>query len=406
MSQKFYDTSSLLVDHSDLNDVIISSVTIRELEHIKTSAHKSEQVKYAARAAVRAIKEQTPHVVVVTQDDYRLLADMNLEASNDNLIIASAKRYSESHPIKFVSEDYLCGLIAATYFELPLGTVNECAKADARYTGFKIVTPTDDTLANIYDKDCAVNIFDCKINEYAVIKDEHGTTRDILRWTGTKYVPLNNKNLKSLQFGDKIKAKDEYQRMAIDSLLTNTITAISGHAGSGKSLLCLVAAMSLIESGKYDRLVVLFNPCPVRGSTQMGFYSGNMVEKAMQSNIGHILVSKFGEGFIVENMINSGKIKLIPMADCRGTEIRDNEILWITESENTTSDLMKICLSRVSSGAKVFIEGDYDQADSKVFEDNNGFLRAVEVLAGQPEFGFVELQNIFRSKIAELVDKM
>ena len=93
------------------------------------------------------------------------------------------------------------------------------------------------------------------------------------------------------------------------------------------------------------------------------------------------------------------------MSDCRGMEILDTEILWITEAENTTIDLMKICLSRVSSGAKVFIEGDFDQTDNKLFDCNNGMMRAIEVLAGEKEFGYVQLQNVWRSRIAELTDK-
>ena len=207
-------------------------------------------------------------------------------------------------------------------------------------------------------------------------------------------------------FGDKMKAKDVYQRMAIDSLMNNTITCITGKAGSGKSLLSLMIAMHLIETGKYERLVILFNPCPVRGASELGYYTGSVVEKAMQSNIGNILITKFGDRYIVDNYISSGKIKLVPMADCRGMEITDNEILWITEAENTTTDLIKICLSRVSSGAKVFIEGDFKQTDSQTYESNNGLRRVVETFAGEEVFGYVDLQNVWRSKIAEIADRL
>lgn len=404
--KKFYDTSSLLSDSLDLTDVVISSISILELENIKVSARKDEATKYASRMAVRAIKEQKPHVVVVTQDDYKMLLEMNLEATNDNLIITCAKRYSKDNKVEFWSEDFLCGLIANSYFGLTVNSFGEQNKDQEYYTGYKVVVPVDDDFAAVYDKDNTYNVFDCKINEYVSIKDINGVLKDVLKWTGNKYISLNSKNIKSLAFGDKLKPKDEYQRMAIDSLYSNTITAIGGHAGSGKSLLCLATAMNLIEAGKYDRLVILFNPCPVRGASEMGYYTGSMIDKAMQSNIGNILISKFGDRFIVDNMITSGKIKLISMADCRGTEIRDSEILWITEAENTTIDLMKVCLSRVATGAKVFIEGDYDQIDHRTFESNNGLKRAVEVLKDNIEFGFVELQTIYRSRLAELVDKM
>lgn len=403
MVKKFYDTCALLADCSNLSDAAISSKTIEELENIKSSANKDSDIKYKARMAVRAIKEQKPDVVVVQRLDYNTITDMGLEPTNDNLIIACAERYSEENPIEFYTNDYLCGLIAKTYFGLSIKGIGE-RNADI-YKGYKIAYPTDEELSRIYAKDNAENIFDCEINEYVIIKDSDENVCDVLKWGGERYVNLFNKNLKTIIFGDKLKAKDEYQRMAIDSLVTNTVTCISGKAGSGKSLLSLLSAMYLIENGKYDRIVILFNPCSVRGASQMGFYTGSVIDKAMQSNIGNILITKFGDRFAVDNYIAQGKIKLVPMADCRGMEILDNEILWITEAENTTVDLMKICLSRVSSGAKVFIEGDFEQTDNKLFDVNNGMKRVIEVFLGQKEFGYIHLENVWRSKIAELTDK-
>ena len=403
MGKKIYDTNALLTDCSDISNVVLSSKTLEELENIKTCSNKDNDIKYRARVTVRAIKEQNPEIIIVTQEDYDNLAEKHLEVTNDNLIIASAWRYSKVNNVVFVTNDVLCELIAKNYFQLEVENLNT-NNVDI-YKGFKVVSPTDEELAQVYAKDNAENIFGCLVNEYVIINDDEGNFCDVLKWTGEKYSNIFNKTLNTMAFGSKLKAKDIYQRMAIDSLVSNTMTCISGKAGSGKSLLSLLACMYLIENGKYDRLVVLFNPCQVRGATNMGFYTGSVIEKAMQSNIGNILVTKFGDRFAIDNYIAQGKIKLVPMSDCRGMEILDNEILWITEAENTTIDLMKICLSRVSSGAKVFIEGDFDQTDNKLFDCNNGMMRAIEVLSGEKEFGYVQLQNVWRSRIAELTDR-
>lgn len=406
MIKRFLDTNILLTNCSDICDCVVSSKSIEELESIKTSIHKDNDIKYKARQAVRAIKEQKPEIIVVQQIDYDKLNALNLEITNDNLIICSAFRYTMINvdtDLVFVTNDILCGLIAEKYFGLNVEELK--LKNDDVYKGFRVVQPTDEELSQVYSKDNCENIFGCLVNEYVIINDSDGNFCDVVKWTGEKYANIFNKNVKTMAFGDKLKAKDVYQRMAIDSLISNTMTCISGKAGSGKSLLSLLVAMYLIETGKYDRLVVLFNPCQVRGATQMGYYQGSLTEKAMQSNIGNILITKFGDRFAVDNYIAQGKIKLIPMSDCRGMEILDTEILWITEAENTTIDLMKICLSRVSSGAKVFIEGDFDQTDNKLFDCNNGMMRAIEVLSGEKEFGYVQLQNVWRSRIAELTDK-
>lgn len=403
MGKKFLDTNAILTDCSNLSNAVISSKTIEELENIKTNSHKDDEIKFKARQAVRAIKEQKPEVIVVQDNDYNTIEKNHLEITNDNLIIASAWRYAQNNDIVFITNDLLCKLIAEYYFGLKCEELDIIK--DNIYKGYKYVYPTDEELSQVYNKDNCENIFGCLVNEYAIIIDEDNNFCDIIKWTGEKYANIFNKNLKTMAFGDKLKPKDIYQRMAIDSLISNTMTCISGKAGSGKSLLSLLVAMYLIETGKYDRLVVLFNPCQVRGATQMGYYQGSLIEKAMQSNIGNILITKFGDRFAVDNYIAQGKIKLIPMSDCRGMEILDTEILWITEAENTTIDLMKICLSRVSSGAKVFIEGDFDQTDNKLFDCNNGMMRAIEVLAGEKEFGYVQLQNVWRSRIAELTDR-
>ena len=96
------------------------------------------------------------------------------------------------------------------------------------------------------------------------------------------------------------------------------------------------------------------------------------------------------------------------MADARGMEIRDDEILYITECQNTSVELLKLSLSRASQNAKIIIEGDIcTQVDSIEFiGDKNGMKRAINVLKGSELFGFIELKNVYRSKIAELVDKM
>lgn len=249
------------------------------------------------------------------------------------------------------------------------------------------------------------NKYDLKINEYLIVNNENGENVDVLRWDGNTFQPIFKKNIKTIYF-DKLKVKDVYQSCAVDSLVNNTITAISGKAGSGKSLLSLMVAMWLIESGKYERLVVMFNPTKARGACDMGYYGGDFLDKAMQNSIGQILTTKFGDRFAVDLLMTQNKLKLVSMADCRGMEISDSEILWITESQNTSIDLMKLCLSRVSSGAKVFIEGDYkSQVDHSSFEGlNNGLKRVIDVFQDHIEFGYVQLQNTWRSKIAELCE--
>ena len=88
MAIRFYDTNAILTDYTDISNVLISSKTLEELENIKTSSHKDNDIKYKARVAVRAIREQKPEIVVVQKSDYDKIEELGLEITNDNLIIA------------------------------------------------------------------------------------------------------------------------------------------------------------------------------------------------------------------------------------------------------------------------------------------------------------------------------
>ena len=411
MAVKFYDTNALL----SLNEAVfedyflVSDVTLRELESIKQNKNKDEDVRCKAKNLSHLLDKYSDNYGCVSfdidvQDYIYLTLPSVLLGNNDECICSCAKYYNDKvMPVVFISNDICCKNIARKVFGL---TVESVYEKDSGYTGFKEITLSDEELEKQTDDE---SIFDNKYNllrnEYAIIKDTKGDVFATFRCEGEKLVPLYTGDIRSMYF-DKIKPKDVYQRCAIDSLMNNTITAISGKAGSGKSMLSIMVAMNLIETYKYDRLVVMFNPTKTRGAADMGYYGGDFIEKAMQNSIGQILTTKFGDAAIVDILLKQEKLKLLSMADARGTEIRDHEILWITEAQNTSVDLIKLSLSRVSSGAKVFIEGDYtSQVDSKMFEgQNNGLKRVIDRFQGHEEFGYVQLQNVWRSKIAELCE--
>lgn len=378
---------------------VCSDITLHEVENIKTSSRKDEDIKYRARQLSHLLDENMGKYEVVV---WNPTMNKCLSDTNDVRICECAYYYSQTQEMTFVSNDICCKNIAATTFGLSVDSVKETT--DEEYKGFREVVLSEDDMAYFYEH-LNENTYDLLVNEYLIMKNSNGKVIDLYRWTGDKHDQLFRKNIQSMYF-EKLKAKDVYQACAIDSLINCTVTAITGKAGSGKSLIALMAAMYLIEKGKYDRLVVMFNPTKTRGSSDMGFYSGDFVDKAMQNSIGQILTTKFGDRYAIDVLMQQNKLKLVSMADCRGMEISDNEILWITEGQNTSVELIKLCLSRVSSGAKVFIEGDYrSQTDSYAFEGNkNGLKRMISAFKGQEEFGYVQLQNVWRSKIAELCE--
>lgn len=403
----FLDTNVLLqceIDHFSSTPFVVSSETLRELESIKVNRNKTSDVRYAARHAI--------HWLAENHDKYEVESRIEVPAqcqalgdTPDVRICSSAYYYNIDEPILFMTRDLSCRNMAEKIFDLQVEWVMDDSDEE-EYTGFTEITMSEEEMAYFYEHQNE-NIYSLLDNQYLIMRDEAGEVVDTYRWDGEGYDPLFKKTIKSAYF-EKLKPKDIYQSLVVDSIMKNTITAISAPPGAGKSLLSLMCAMHLIENGKYDHLVILYNPTKTVGAFDMGFYGGNAIEKGLQQFLGQMLSTKFGDLFGVELLIQQGKLKIVSLADCRGMEIRDNEILYMTECQNTTVDLMKIALSRVSSGAKIIIEGDYKtQVDSHIFEgNNNGLRRVIHGLKGCREFGYVELQNVWRSKIAELCEKL
>ncbi|GAA6313920.1 hypothetical protein F290043J8_19460 [Mediterraneibacter gnavus] len=410
----FLDTNALLNlgENAFKEKFIIAQKTLEEIENIKVSNSKDGEIKYKARQISRLLdKNDGEYEVVLYSPKIKDIIDSYfLSETPDNIILASAYYYNLNvSKVLVCSDDLNCKFISRNIFELPTKGVSDInlVKNLDEYLGYKELTLSDEEMSYFY---CHTNenIYDCILNEYLIIKKSDGEVVDYRKWDGFEYKAVCEKTVRSTIFGDKIRPKDSYQTCAIDSIFSNTMTAITGHAGSGKSLISLISMMSLIENGEYDRVIIMFNPNKAKGAADMGFYCGDSTEKALQNSIGSMLTTKFGDRFAVEMLLQQDKIRLVSMADVRGMEVRDNEILYISEAQNTSIELLKLCLSRASSGCKIVIEGDYDsQVDSYLFEGNsNGFKRAIDVLQGESEFGYVHLPNVWRSKIAMLVDKL
>ena len=173
--------------------------------------------------------------------------------------------------------------------------------------------------------------------------------------------------------------------------------------------MALAAQWHLYEIGEIEGITIFVNPVKTKNSKELGFYKGDQLDKLLQEGIGAILASKLGGGDkeFVRGLVQAGVLNILPVSDIRGYEVTDNRSLFITEAQNLDVELMKLALQRAQS-CKVFVEGDPGtQLDGWMYEgSNNGMKRAIEVFSGEDIFGTVALKNIYRSRIAEIAEKM
>ena len=97
------------------------------------------------------------------------------------------------------------------------------------------------------------------------------------------------------------------------------------------------------------------------------------------------------------------------MSDIRGYDTTGLHAgIYITEAQNLDIELMRLALQRIGEDSICILDGDTKaQVDSSLYAgDNNGMKRVSEVFRGNSIYGEVELQNIYRSKIAQLAELM
>lgn len=387
-------------------EVIIPSVVLREIENLERKKG-DRALQFEVRRAKRAINKYLEDGLVrVDFSDYKNAIDDFEEDYADNIILSYA--LENNHAL--ITNDILMKL-KAKGLEIEVVSGNE-KDEDSRYQGFVTEVASREELIEIY-KDRFSNVFNLLINQYAVILDSvTARVSDVLKWDGEILISLgNNKGelrdkFSTLHLG-KFETKDEYQLMAVDSVRNNQVTMIRGRAGSGKSLIALSTALHLMETEGY-KLVLFCNPTPSKDAQELGFRKGDTFEKLMQSSVGAMMKSKLGGEDAILRLIAKDMLEILPFADLRGYDTGEEKtLIWIVEAQNLTSSLLKLGLQRATESAKVIIDGDDNaQVDKVAYENDNGMKRVSEVLRGNELYGEIELQNVWRSRLAELVDIM
>ena len=325
MDYKFYDTSSLLLHANQIFEqqehFAISSITLKELEGIKTSLHKDEDIKYKARNLLHLLDQNTNlYDVQIFHNNYlQPIIEKDLEITNDTKILACALAYDRNcHPDAtiFVTNDLALKQIANLFFGQDC--IQSICEQEDDYTGYKEVYLSEEEMIEFYEN-YTTNLFNLAINEYLIVYDSTNKIVEYLCWTEEGYRHLNYTTFNSRSFGDVKPLKgDPYQALAADSLTNNKITMLKGPAGTGKTMLSLGFLLHKLERGKIDKIIVFCNTVATKNSAKLGFYPGTRDEKLLDSQIGNLLSSKFGGRIEVERMINEEKLVLLPLSDIRG----------------------------------------------------------------------------------------
>lgn len=191
----------------------------------------------------------------------------------------------------------------------------------------------------------------------------------------------------------------------MDLLLRKDIPVklITGKFGSGKSLLCITAALQAVQRGEFEKIIFVRNNVQVKDTDALGALPGSVMEKTLPYVMPFADHCGGVEG--VQMLIEQGKLEVIPLGFLRGRSIR-NAILYSMESENLTKEHIQLIMGRIDEGSQLWMDGDLKQRDRQIFEKSAGLELMVERLKGNPLFGYVHLIKSERSKVAQLCDLM
>jgi phosphate starvation-inducible PhoH-like protein len=187
-----------------------------------------------------------------------------------------------------------------------------------------------------------------------------------------------------------VRARNAAQDLYIRSLKRQELCFAEGPAGTGKTWLAVGYAVSLLEQGIVERLI-LSRPA-VEAGERLGFLPGDMREK-VDPYLRPIFdaLNDFMDPRMVERGMQTGMIEVAPLAFMRGRTL-SNACVLLDEAQNTTSVQMKMFLTRLGEGSRMIVTGDPTQVDLPPGQIS-GLGEAVGLLSGLEGVGHVRFAD-------------
>ncbi|MCQ2607235.1 MAG: PhoH family protein [Bacteroidales bacterium] len=360
--------------------------------YIKTHAHYPEVVK-------NAFVEQIPdHKIIAT-------AYIAKEENPDRAVIMVSKDINlrmKAKSIGLTSQDFENDKVR------DLGHIEE---------GIRVIDNVDSSAVNkLYaknTKDVSIKPEDINMpkpasHDYFVLSS--GST-SVMAYYNPKTQEITRVNKRRVT---GIEPRNSEQAFAMHALLNEDVKlmALTGTAGTGKTLLALAAALE--QSENYDQ-ILLARPIVALGNKDLGYLPGGEKDKIkpymmpLFDNLQVIkqnLRSNGAEINRIDGMLKDGSLEISPLAYIRGRSL-SHVFFIIDEAQNLTPHEVKTIITRAGEGTKIVFTGDVQQIDSPYLDTfSNGLSHLTSKMKGQSVFAHMNLIKGERSELSDLASKL
>jgi phosphate starvation-inducible PhoH-like protein len=202
----------------------------------------------------------------------------------------------------------------------------------------------------------------------------------------------------------RVAPKSVNQRRYLDEIDKNDIVFGIGPAGTGKTYLAMAQAVAYLVAKKVNR-IILARPA-VEAGEKLGFLPGDLQEK-VNPYLRPLYDALYDMLDVdrVERYIERGTIEIAPIAFMRGRTLNDSFVI-LDEAQNTTTEQMKMFLTRLGFGTKAVITGDVTQIDLP-YGRTSGLVEAMKVVGNIEGISFVRFddRDVVRHKLVQQIVK-
>ncbi|NDV65783.1 PhoH family protein [Bacteroides sp. 224] len=431
------DTNVILHDYDCLknfeeNDIYLPIVVIEELDKFKKG---NEQINFNAREFIRELDSIT--------DNNLFTKGATLGEGLGNLFVVAGRKTTEQVTESFpdqIPDHQILGVAAYLLKEKPkMDTILVTKDANLRMKARSVGIPCEDY---INDKVINVDVFE-KSNETfegidpalidRIYSSKEGLDIDefdfkailrpnecfVLKSDRNSVLARYNPFTRTIHRVNKFKnygiePRNAEQSFAFEVLNDPDIklVALTGKAGTGKTLLALAAALNNLSNYKQ---ILLARPIVALSNKDIGFLPGDATEKVapyMQPLFDNLNVikrqfaSNSTEVKRLDDMQKSEQLVIEALAFIRGRSLSETYCI-IDEAQNLTPHEIKTIITRAGEGTKMIFTGDIQQIDQPYLDSqSNGLVYMIDRMKDQKLFAHINLVKGERSELSELASNL